>query len=161
LKRVYYSAFSPIPHASPRLPYRAPPLVREHRLYQADWLLRYYEFSTGELASAMPTGNLDLVVDPKTAWALANRADFPMDVNTADRHQLLRVPGLGVRVVNRIVTSRRHRRLRFADLRTLGASLKRARHFIVTADHSPAHAMRGSERLRIDLLQSGSQQALF
>lgn len=161
LKRVYYSAFSPIPHSSPRLPNRAPPLVREHRLYQADWLLRYYEFSTGELASAMPTGNLDLVVDPKTAWALANRADFPMDVNTADRHQLLRVPGLGVRVVNRIVTSRRHRRLRFADLRTLGASLKRARHFIVTADHSPAHAMRGSERLRIDLLQSGSQQALF
>jgi putative DNA modification/repair radical SAM protein len=161
LKRVYYSAFSPIPHSSARLPNRAPPLLREHRLYQADWLLRFYEFSTGDLASSMPAGHLDLVVDPKTAWALANRAAFPMDVNTADRHQLLRIPGLGVRVVNRIVSSRRHRRLRFEDLRALGAGLKNARHFIVTADYSPVHGQRGSERLRADLLQAGAQQVLF
>jgi putative DNA modification/repair radical SAM protein len=161
LKRVYYSAFSPIPHSSARLPNRAPPLVREHRLYQADWLLRYYEFSTAELATSMPTGHLDLNIDPKTAWALANRDDFPMDVNSADRHQLLRVPGLGVRVVNRILSSRRHRRLRFDDMRALGATLKRARHFIVTADYSPIHGQHGSERLRLDLLQTGSQQLLL
>jgi putative DNA modification/repair radical SAM protein len=161
LKRIYYSAFSPIPHSSARLPNRAPPLVREHRLYQADWLLRFYEFSTIELASSMPGGHLDLHVDPKTAWALANRNDFPMDVNTVERHQLLRIPGFGVRVVNRIVSSRRHRRLRFEDLRALGAGLKRARHFIVTADYTPAKGQQGSERLRVDLLQAGSQQMLL
>ena len=161
LKRIYYSAFSPIPHSSARLPNRAPPLVREHRLYQADWLLRFYEFSTVELASSMPGGHLDLHLDPKTAWALANRDDFPMDVNTVDRHQLLRIPGFGVRVVNRILTSRRHRRLRFEDLRALGAGLKRARHFIVTADYTPAKGEQGSERLRGDFLQAGSQQMLL
>ena len=161
LKRIYYSAFSPIPHSSARLPNRAPPLVREHRLYQADWLLRFYEFSTIELANSMPGGHLDLHVDPKTAWALANRDDFPMDVNTVDRHQLLRIPGFGVRVVNRILSSRRHRRLRFEDLRALGAGLKRARHFIVTADYTPTRGQQGSERLRVDLLQAGSQQMLL
>lgn len=161
LKRVYYSAFSPIPHSSARLPNRAPPLLREHRLYQADWLLRFYEFSTEELSTSMPQGHLDLQIDPKTAWALANRDDFPMDVNTADRHQLLRVPGLGVRVVNRILSSRRHRRLRFDDLRALGAGLKRARHFIVTADYTPRHAHVASERLRAQMPQAGMQQELF
>ena len=161
LKRVYYSGFSPIPHPSARLPNRAPPLAREHRLYQADWLLRFYEYSTAELGSSMPTGHLDLSVDPKTAWALANRDDFPVDVNKADRHQLLRVPGLGVRVVNRILSSRRHRRLRLDDLRALGAGLKRARHFLVAADYSPAQAQFGSDRLRRDLLQAGGQQPLL
>jgi putative DNA modification/repair radical SAM protein len=161
LKRVYYSAFSPIPHASARLPNRAPPLAREHRLYQADWLLRYYEFTTRELASSMPAGQLDLALDPKTAWALANRGDFPVDVNAADRHLLLRIPGFGVRVVDRIVSSRRLRRLRLEDLRALGASLKRARHFLVAADYGPAQGLQGSERLRRDLLQAGGQQPLF
>ena len=161
LKRVYYSAFSPIPHASSRLPNRAPPLQREHRLYQADWLLRHYEFSMQDLASSMPEGQLDLVVDPKTAWALANREHFPVDVNTAARHELLRVPGLGVRSVTRIVSSRRHRRLRFADLKVLGASLRRARFFIVTADYKPQRDERASEHVRTDLLQAGLQGALF
>ena len=123
LKRVYYSAFSPISHSSARLPNSAPPLMREHRLYQADWLLRFYEFSTRDLMASMPSGNLDLSVDPKTAWALANREQFPVDVNRADRHMLLRVPGLGVRVIKRILSSRRHRRLRFADLKALGSQL--------------------------------------
>jgi putative DNA modification/repair radical SAM protein len=161
LKRVYYSAFSPIPHASTRLPNRAPPLVREHRLYQADWLLRYYGFSTQELASSMPGGQLDLEIDPKTAWALANRDDFPVDVNSAARAQLLRVPGLGVRVVNRIMTTRRHRRIRFEDLRALGASLKRARHFLVAADYSPVQGQSRSGLLRTQVLQHDSQQSLF
>ncbi|MEO7774323.1 MAG: putative DNA modification/repair radical SAM protein [Steroidobacteraceae bacterium] len=159
LKRVYYSAFSPIPHSSARLPNRAPPLVREHRLYQADWLLRFYGFSMAEIAASLPTGQLDLTLDPKTAWALANREQFPVDVNRADRRALLRVPGLGVRIVARILSSRRHRRLRFADLKALGASLNRARYFILTADHRPVFDEHLSERLRGDLLQA--QQSLF
>ena len=114
-----------------------------------------------DLASSMPDGHLDLVVDPKTAWALANRGHFPVDVNTAARHELLRVPGLGVRSVTRIVSSRRHRRLRFADLKVLGASLRRARFFIVTADYKPQRDERASEHVRTDLLQAGLQGALF
>ena len=161
LRRVYYSAFSPIQHASVRLPSRAPPLMREHRLYQADWLLRFYGYSTPELQTAMPDGTLQLELDPKTAWALANRAGFPVDVNRASRHDLLRVPGLGVRTVKHILASRRHRRLRFADLQSMGASLKRAQHFVVAADYHPSGDTRLSERLRIDLVQSGAQQPLF
>jgi len=161
LRRIYYSAFSPIQRASARLPNRAPPLMREHRLYQADWLMRYYEFSVGELAQSMPGGKLDLRVDPKTTWALANRHQFPVDVNSADRHQLLRVPGLGVRVIDRIISSRRHRRLRYEDLRTLGATLKRARHFICTVDYRPSQGERSSEGLRRALLAAPEQQSLF
>nr|WP_298721872.1 putative DNA modification/repair radical SAM protein [uncultured Steroidobacter sp.] len=161
LRRIYYSAFSPIQRASARLPNRAPPLMREHRLYQADWLMRYYEFSLGELAQSMPGGKLDLRVDPKTTWALANRHQFPVDVNSADRHQLLRVPGLGVRVIDRIISSRRHRRLRYEDLRTLGATLKRARHFICTVDYRPSQSERSSEGLRRALLAAPEQQSLF
>jgi putative DNA modification/repair radical SAM protein len=161
LKRVYYSAFSPIPHSSTRLPNRAPPLMREHRLYQADWLIRYYGFSTRELTSSMPEGHLDLALDPKTVWALANREAFPVDVNTAGRAELLRVPGLGVRVVRRILSTRRHRTLRYADLEAMGARLARARYFIVAADYRPAADERASEALRIEMKQSGRQQVLF
>jgi putative DNA modification/repair radical SAM protein len=161
LKRVYYSAFSPIPHSSARLPNRAPPVMREHRLYQADWLLRHYGFSMPELAAALPTGQLDLSLDPKTTWALANREHFPVDVNTAGRRMLLRVPGLGTRVVDRILSSRRHRRLRFAHHKAMGATLQRARHFIVTADYRPMQDERGSERLRVELTQANRQQVLL
>ena len=161
LRRVYYSAFSPIPHSSARLPNRSPPLMREHRLYQADWLLRFYGFSRHELSSAMPDGHLDLALDPKSAWALANRQHFPVDVNTAERRQLLRVPGLGVRVVNRILSSRRHRRLRFDDLRALGARLSKAHFFISASDYIPRQDERSSEHVRAQLLGAGRQQALF
>jgi putative DNA modification/repair radical SAM protein len=161
LKRVYYSAFSPIPHSSSRLPNRAPPLMREHRLYQADWLIRYYGFGTRELTASMPEGHLDLALDPKTVWALANRKEFPVDVNTAGRGALLRVPGLGVRVVKRILSTRRHRRLRYADLEAMGARLGRARYFIVAADYRPAGDGRASEALRIEMTQAGRQQVLF
>jgi putative DNA modification/repair radical SAM protein len=161
LRRIYYSAFSPIERASSRLPNRAPPLMREHRLYQADWLMRYYEFSLSELGQAMPGGKLDLNVDPKTTWALANRHLFPVDVNTADRHLLLRVPGLGVRVIDRIVSSRRHRRLRYEDLKTMGATLKRARHFICAADYHPPQSDGESENLRRALTSAPQQQSLF
>src|SRR3982751_4958541 len=96
LRRVYYSAFSPIPHAHSELPLEAPPSVRENRLYQADWLMRYYGFSAGDLTPTADV-NLPLGMDPKLAWALRNRGFFPVDVNTAPRERLLRVPGLGVR----------------------------------------------------------------
>jgi putative DNA modification/repair radical SAM protein len=161
LRRVYYSAFSPIAHSSARLPNRAPPLLREHRLYQADWLLRYYGFSVRELSESRPGGDLHLSHDPKTAWAIANRTLFPVDVNTAERENLLRVPGLGVRVVDRILASRRQRRLRWEDLKALGAGLKRARHFLVAANYSPHGAEHSSERLDAEMSQMGAQQSLF
>jgi predicted DNA-binding helix-hairpin-helix protein len=137
LRRVYYSAFSPIPDADSRLPSRPPPLVREHRLYQADWLMRFYGFDVGEIVTAdMP--NLDLQLDPKHAWALRNRDQFPVDVNKADREILLRVPGIGVRNVNRILQLRRHQTIRLQHLKRLRVALKRAKPFIVTADYRPA-----------------------
>jgi putative DNA modification/repair radical SAM protein len=132
LRRVYYSAFSPIPHADPRLPVRTPPLIREHRLYQADWLMRFYDFEASELTAL--SENLSLDYDPKLAWALAHRELFPIDVNAASREQLLRVPGLGVRNVERILGVRRQRALRLSDLRAMRVPLRRAEPFLITAD---------------------------
>jgi putative DNA modification/repair radical SAM protein len=161
LRRIYYSAFSPISHSSSRLPNKAPPLMREHRLYQADWLMRYYGFSTPEIVSAMPQGNLDLRIDPKTSWALLNREQFPLDVNSAERERLLRVPGLGVKVVDRIVRSRRHGALRFGDLKRLGAILRKARHFITAVDYHPLRDQ-SSEHLRAAIgVAQNPQQSLF
>lgn len=119
LRRVYYSAFSPIPEPSPVLPVKPPPLVREHRLYQADWLVRFYGFSVQEIAAGGSGGMLDLEADPKLAWALCHRADFPVDVNTAPRERLLRVPGFGTRAVDAMIAARRHARLRLDDLARL------------------------------------------
>jgi putative DNA modification/repair radical SAM protein len=138
LKRVYYSAFSPIPKPSATLPSAPPPLAREHRLYQADWLMRYYGFNAGELLPADGAGHLSLDIDPKLAWALANRHRFPVDVNEADREMLLRVPGLGVRNVDRILAARVHRRLRYADLARIRCVMKKARPFIIAADFTPS-----------------------
>ncbi|MCA0961333.1 putative DNA modification/repair radical SAM protein [Salipiger bermudensis] len=137
LKRVYYSAFSPIPDSSAALPLIKPPLMREHRLYQADWLLRFYGFELGEIASATKGGNLDLEIDPKLAWALANRQRFPVDVNRADRELLLRIPGVGTKSVGRILATRRHRTLRYEDLRRMGVNLKQARPFLTALDWRP------------------------
>ena len=137
LKRVYYSAFSPIPDATAKLPLVKPPLVREHRLYQADWLLRFYGFQLDEIVGARPDGNLDLDLDPKLAWALAHRDSFPVDVNRAPRELLLRVPGFGTRTVNRILAARRHRRLRYEDVARLGAPLKKARAFFTAEGWTP------------------------
>jgi putative DNA modification/repair radical SAM protein len=137
LKRVYYSAFSPIPDASSALPLAAPPLVREHRLYQADWLFRFYGFSLDDIASATLGGMFDPAIDPKLAWALANRALFPVRINSAPRERLLRVPGLGTRIVDRILAARRHQRLRLDDLKRLGAALRKAMPFIEAEDWHP------------------------
>jgi putative DNA modification/repair radical SAM protein len=136
LRRVYYSAFSPIPHASESLPVAAPPLVREHRLYQADWLMRFYGFSPGELTTA-ETPNLPLGVDPKLAWALRHPESFPVDLHRAPREMLLRVPGLGVKNVDRLLQVRRWHRVTLADLARLRVSLKKVLPFVITADHKP------------------------
>jgi len=153
LRRVYYSAFSPIPKPSSTLPATPPPLAREHRLYQADWLMRRYGFRADELLPAQGEGHLSLEIDPKLAWALANRHRFPVDVNTAERELLLRVPGLGVRNVDRIVAARMHRRLRYADLVRIKCVMKKARAFIVTADYHP-----GSEPASAPLARRAAAQ---
>ncbi len=139
LKRVYYSAFSPIPDASRKLPPAAPPLLREHRLYQADWLLRFYGFSADEIGGA--SGMLDLDIDPKLAWALANRDRFPVDLNRAGREMLLRVPGLGARTVDRLIAARRHRTLRRDDLGRLRLPLSKILPFVELGDHRPTRML--------------------
>jgi putative DNA modification/repair radical SAM protein len=137
LRRVYYSAFSPIPDGSPALPLKSPPLVRENRLYQADWLLRYYGFGVEEILAGGANGMLDLALDPKLAWALKHRGRFPVDVNAAPRELLLRVPGLGVRTVDRILSARRFGALRRADLARLRVPLRKSLPFLVLPDSVP------------------------
>lgn len=155
LRRVYYSAFSPIPDAHSRLPLQAPPLVREHRLYQSDWLIRYYQFEVDELLpQERPTLRLD--VDPKTAWALENRDFFPLDANRASREALLRVPGLGVGTVEKILRQRRHRAMRWDDLRKLRVAVDRVRPFLILSDGGPPKWAEGDELLR-RLLPAGEQ----
>lgn len=151
LRRVYYSAFSPIPHADAALPVKPAPLIREHRLYQADWLLRFYGFSHDELTTTSDA-NLALNMDPKLAWALRNRAFFPVDVNAAPKEALLRVPGLGARAVERILRIRRYRRLYSSELAKLHVPMNRAQHFLVADDLRPVH---------LDRLNLAQQLSLF
>ena len=150
LRRVYYSAFSPIPDASQALPLTKPPLQREHRLYQADWLYRFYGFDIGEITAERADGMLDLDIDPKLAWALANRARFPVDVNAAEREMLLRVPGFGVKTVESILSARRFRRLALDDLGRLRVSIKKVKAFIVCIGWTP-----------LSLIDRGDLRALF
>jgi putative DNA modification/repair radical SAM protein len=162
LKRVYYSAFSPIPGAGAKLPPVKPPLMREHRLYQADWLYRFYGFSVDEIAQGARDSNgmLPLDMDPKLAWALANRALFPMDVNTASREELLRIPGLGVKSVNEIVRMRRLQRLRIADVARLARSRESFKPFLFTPDWRPG-AQLDSAHLAQRLRAKPQQLSLF
>lgn len=139
LKRVYYSAFSPIPDASSILPIIKPPLLREHRLYQADWLFRFYGFQMEELTNNQTNGMLDLDFDPKLAWALNNRHRFPVDINRADKEMLLRIPGMGVRNVKRILMARRFKRLTLDDLQAFHLSLAKLKPFIIADQWSPTH----------------------
>jgi putative DNA modification/repair radical SAM protein len=163
LRRVYYSAFSPIPDASKALPLRAPPLAREHRLYQADWLLRFYEFGVEEIAPRDGAGQamLDLDIDPKLAWALRNPTRFPVDLNVAPREELLRVPGLGTRNVDKILGSRRHKRLRLDDLARLRAPLRKMLPFVQVLDHHPRARLDRPDRLRAQLAPPPKQGGLF
>jgi putative DNA modification/repair radical SAM protein len=160
LRRVYYSAFSPIPDASSLLPPVSPPLVREHRLYQADWLVRFYGFDAAELTTPQAP-NLDLELDPKTAWALRHRELFPVDVNAAPRELLLRVPGMGVKSVDRLLAARRWRRVRAADLAALRVALRRALPFVVTADGPGGSRVLDAPDLRARLLGRRTQLDLF
>jgi putative DNA modification/repair radical SAM protein len=146
LKRVYYSAFSPIPDASRALPLGAPPLVREHRLYQADWLMRFYGFDASEIVE-QTHGMLPLDIDPKLAWALRHRDRFPLDVNRASREELLRVPGFGAKAVDRIIATRRVTSIRSADLARLHIPRNKALPFIVLSDHRPPPQLLDGARL--------------
>lgn len=141
LRRVYYSAFSPIADSSSTLPSKAPPLIREHRLYQADWLVRFYGFQVSEIEEGMRDGMLDANVDPKLAWAVANRDQFPVDINTADREMLLRVPGLGVRSVSKILSSRRVTQLRLDDVARVCRNLAKIKPFVCCTDWKPGAAL--------------------
>ena len=160
LKRVYYSAFSPIPDASSKLPLAAPPLLREHRLYQADWLIRFYQFDVPEIVAGGDGGDLDLAVDPKLAWALKHRESFPVDVNRADRHLLLRIPGLGINGVDRIIQTRRHHRLRLSDVARMVSSIDKVRPFICADDWTPGRAL-DDQSLRAKLTPQPQQLSLF
>ncbi len=139
MKRVYYSGFIPVNAYDNRLPaLKQPPLVRENRLYQADWLLRFYEFKVDEIVDdKFP--DLDLEIDPKLSWALRNPEKFPVDINTADYAMILRVPGIGVKSAKLIVVSRRYARLKSPDLKKIGVVMKKAQYFITCNELSVAN----------------------
>jgi predicted DNA-binding helix-hairpin-helix protein len=138
----------------------SPPLVREHRLYQADWLMRFYGFRGDELTTPAEP-NLDLSVDPKLAWALRHREFFPVDINRASKTALLRVPGLGVRNVKRILSIRRYHKLRLEDLVKLRVSLTKVRPFVVVADHNPDALCVDRDDLRQRVKPKNEQLELF
>jgi putative DNA modification/repair radical SAM protein len=159
LRRVYYSAFSPIPDSSKQLPVKPAPLIREHRLYQADWLLRYYGFGAREIFAGSD-GMLDLDVDPKLAWALKHREQFPVDINTCSREQLLRVPGLGVKAVERIIAARTLQKVRYEDLQRLRVPLKRVTPFIKVPGHRNDKSL-DTEKLASMLRPAPEQMSLL
>lgn len=128
LKRVFFSAYIPL-GSNPLLPVTAPPLLREHRLYQADWLLRFYGFRADELLSD-DNPNFSNLIDPKCEWALRHLELFPVEINKASYQMILRIPGIGVRSALKIVKARRYTKLTFADLKKMRISMKRARYFI-------------------------------
>ncbi|WP_414495681.1 putative DNA modification/repair radical SAM protein [Stenotrophomonas maltophilia] len=161
MRRVYYSAFSPIPDASRQLPLQPPPLQREHRLYQADWLLRFYGYGVDEITDTTQGGMLDLDIDPKMAWAIRHPERFPVDLNRAPKELLLRVPGLGVRNVKRVLMARRHGRLRVADVARLKAPMSKLLPFVLLADHHPRKALDDPAALRAQLAPPPRQGSLF
>ena len=162
LRRVYYSAFSPIPDASAVLPLQRPPLMREHRLYQSDWLMRFYGYTPAEVVAAADdaTGMLPLDIDPKLAWALKFRGQFPVDVNRAPRELLLRVPGLGTKAVGAILAARRWRRLHLADIGRLTVSVAKVRPFLIAEDWRPT-ALADRANLRPLVAPKAKQMELF
>ena len=136
LRRIYYTGFSPYPEADARLPLKPAPLIREHRLYQSDWLMRFYGFQASELTTESQP-ELSLTEDPKTTWARTHPEFFPVDVNTAPRESILRVPGIGYRNVERILSIRRYHPLNTEDLRKLNVRLKQSLPYLITVDHLP------------------------
>lgn len=152
LKRVYYSAYVPVVKNEKALPDIAhPPLVREHRLYQADWLLRFYGFKAKELLKD-ENENFDLNFDPKTSWALNNINNFPMEINKVSYDELLRIPGIGVRSARKIMMARRVHSLSFEDLKNIGVVLKRAKYFITCKGKYYGDVSFNDEKIRTRLL---------
>lgn len=152
LKRVYYSAYVPVVKNEKALPdIIHPPLVREHRLYQADWLLRFYGFKAKELLKD-ENDNFDLNFDPKTSWALNNINNFPMEINKASYDELLRIPGIGVRSARKILIARRVHSLSFEDLKKIGVVLKRAKYFIICRGKYYGDVSFNDEKIRTRLL---------
>ena len=134
MRRVYYSGFVPVNGYDKRLPVlNSAPLVRENRLYQADWLMRFYQFKADEIVDNLYP-NLDLEIDPKLAWALRHPEFFPIDINKADYHNILRIPGVGVKSAMLIVSSRKYGKLGVHNLKKMGVVLKRAQYFITCSE---------------------------
>ncbi|MFD2248314.1 putative DNA modification/repair radical SAM protein [Pontibacter ruber] len=151
LKRVYYSGYVPV-SADNRLPIiTEPPIIRENRIYQADWLMRFYGFKYNEIADEQHP-DLDLEIDPKLSWALRNRHFFPVEINTADYEMILRVPGIGVKSAKKIVSARKFAPLQFDHLRQMGVVLKRAKYFITCQTKSLQRQDYDSELLRRKIL---------
>ena len=159
LRRVYYSAFSPIPNSPASVPFQPPPMMREHRLYQADFLLRGYGFKAGELLG--DAQQLPLDIDPKLAWALANREQFPIDLNRAESNLIARIPGIGLRSAERIVQLRALKRVRYDDLVRLRCVMDKAKPFVVTADYRPRQDTLESAMLRTRLADQPAQLGLW
>jgi predicted DNA-binding helix-hairpin-helix protein len=140
MKRVYYSGFVPVNSYDNRLPaLKQPPLVRENRLYQADWLMRFYEFNVDEIVNDTYP-DLDLEIDPKLSWALRHPEIFPIDINKADYSLILRVPGIGVKSAKLIIVSRRYGHITGAVLKKMGVVMKKAQYFI-TCNELSAHTV--------------------
>jgi len=158
LKRVYYSAFSPIPDSPSSVPLAPAPRLREHRLYQADFLVRGYGFQVPELLHA--NRDLAIDIDPKLAWALTRRELFPVDLNRADEIMIARVPGIGLRNAKRIVSLRRHRRISWADLSRLRCPMQKLKPFVVVSDYRPS-AEPASAQLRAALAEKPQQLDLW
>ena len=157
LKRVYYSAYIPV-NEHKNLPsplHLKPPLEREHRLYQADWLLRFYGFSYDEILEE--NENLDIQFDPKTHWALRHLEHFPIDINKAPREILIRIPGIGLRGAEKILQARRFKVLMMEDLKALKIPLKRARYFIVAGRDFERNIPLYEDRLKIALIHNGHE----
>jgi len=160
LRRVYYSAFSPIPDSSVILPLKPAPLIREHRLYQADWLLRFYDFQLDEILQGTSDNMLDMDHDPKMAWALRNRHIFPIDLNKADKKLLLRVPGLGAQTVAKILKLRRFTTIRWIDLTKMRLPLQKMKPFIMVGDYTPPTYLLDSYHLP-HMMKHPTQSELF
>lgn len=157
LKRVFYSAFVNVNHNSnlPMLP-GGPPLLREHRLYQADWLLRYYHFKVDELLSE-ERPDFNIYLDPKCDWALRHLEQFPVEINSAPYQTLLRVPGIGYKSAQRIVAARRQNRLDFPDLKRIGVVLKRALYFITCSGRMMYHTKLDEDYICANLMADRTQ----
>ena len=159
LKRVYYSGYIPINEEEKSLPMvgSAPPLLRENRLYQSDWLMRFYGFEANELVDDEHP-NLDLDVDPKLGWALRHPECFPVDINRADYKMILRVPGIGVRSAKKIVAARRFGPIRIDQLKRMGVAYNRAQHFIRCVDSPKFAKQQQSGQIRQHILQAGQSK---